>query len=141
MVYTVVAVSQLVLVLALETLHAAAAVQLVTEHLVCLDETLELSSEVSILALKALGVLFESFSFSEEISVVSAVLLRCDSKALDFATDCEVGVFFFFQAQLRVTDLHSNIGIASLLEVDLFSKIEVLSSDSFVISSKGSVLG
>jgi len=44
-----------------------------------LDETLELASQVGILTLKALSMLFKGISFGEEIAIFSAVLLRGDS--------------------------------------------------------------
>lgn len=51
LIHAIVAVFQLISVLALKVVHTATTVELTTEHLICLDETLELASEVGILAL------------------------------------------------------------------------------------------
>ena len=66
--------AQLVLVLALHVLNATATIELTTKHVVRLNEALKLTSQVSVLTLKALGVLFEGIALSEKISIVRAVL-------------------------------------------------------------------
>jgi len=89
LVHSVVAVSELVLVLRLKVVDAAATVQLTAKHLICLHETLELASQIGVLALQALCVLLESFSLGKKVAVVGAVLRLCDSKAFDVASHRE----------------------------------------------------
>ena len=91
---------QLILVLVLETIDAAATVKLTAKHFVSLHETLELTSEVRVLALQALGMLLESFSLSEKVTVVGAALRGCDSEALDIAAHREESVLLLLEAQL-----------------------------------------
>ena len=58
----------------MHSVHAGSAVKLSAEYLVGLHKSFELASQVSVLTLKALGVLVESVSLGQQISVVSAVL-------------------------------------------------------------------
>lgn len=132
--------SELILVLGLQVADATAAIELATKDLICLDETLKLAGQVSVLTLEALSVLLESFSLGEEVTVVSAALRLGHAEALNIASKREEHVLFLFEAELRVTNLDGDISVASLLEVNFLSKIIVFSSDPFVVSTESSVL-
>lgn len=106
LVHAVVALSQLVVVLVLKAVHAAAAIKLATKHLVRLDETLQLAGQVCVLALQALRMLFQRIPLSEEVTVVSPALTRSDAEAFDFASDNEEVVFALLEASLSVSDLN-----------------------------------
>ena len=132
--------SELVLVLSLKVADATAAIKLATKDLICLDETLKLTSQVSVLALEALSVLLKSFSLGEEVTVVSAALRLSHTEAFNIASKCEEHVLLLFETELRVPNLDGDISVAALLEVNLLSKIIVFSSDTFVVSAESSVL-
>ena len=124
----------------MEAIDSATAVKLSAEDLVCLDETLKLSSKVGVLALEAASVLLEGLSLSEEVTVVVSVLLLCNTEALNITSDGEESVLTLLKSHLRVTDLDGDVGVAALLEVNLLSKVVVLSSNSLVVSAESSVL-
>ena len=105
MVYTVVALTTFVLVLRLKTVNAASAIELTSEHLICLDESLKLTSKISVLSLQALSVLFKGVAFGEHVAVVGSVLRVGNAEAFNVATHGKQSVFFLLQTKLRITDL------------------------------------
>jgi hypothetical protein len=128
------------LVLRLEDVHAAAPVELTAEHFVRLHETLKLLRKISILALKALGVLLKGISLGEKVTVVGAVLRASDAKALNVAAASEKSVLFLLKSALRVPNLNTHVSVSALLEVNLLPKIVVFTGNSLVVPSKGGVL-
>ena len=141
LVHAIVAVSKLILVFRLHVIDTTATVKLTAEHLICLDETLELASEVGILALKAASMLLESLALSKKITVVSSVLTLSDAEALNVTPRAEQTVFLFLETELRVADLHRHISVAALLELNFLAKIIVLSTYTLIIPTKSTVLG
>lgn len=133
--------SKLVLVLALEALDAATTIELSTEDLICLNETLKLAGEVSILSLEALSMLLQSLSLGKKVTIVSAALRLGHAEAFNIASQREKHVFLLLEAELRVTDLDGDIGVAAFLEVNLFSKVIVLTSHTLIVSTESGVLG
>ena len=123
------------MVLGLETVDATTTVKLSAEDLICLNETLQFAGEVSILALQALRMLFKGLSLSRKVAIIRTVLVLCYPEALDIASHSEQTVFFFFQADLGVTDLNGDVSVATLLEVNLLSKIVIFLGNSLIISS------
>lgn len=105
-VHSVVALSELVLVLRLEAVDARSAVKLAAKHLVRLDEALQLACQVGVLTLEALSVLFKSISLGKQVTIVRAVLLGRNAKAFDIASDGEELVLLLLQTDLTVTDLN-----------------------------------
>ena len=137
---SVVAVSELVLVLGLQVVDASAAIELATKDLICLNETLKLASQVSVLTLEALSVLLECFSLSQEVTVVGAALRLSHAEALNVASEREEHVLLLLKAELRVTNLDGDISVTALLEVNFLSKVIVLASNTFVVSAESGVL-
>ena len=80
-------------------------------------------------------MLFKSLSLGRQVAIFVTVLVLCYPEALDITSYSEETVFFFFQAELRVTDLNSDISVATLLEINFFSKIVIFLSNSLIISS------
>ena len=74
LVHTVIAVSEFVLVFVLEIVDATATIKLTAQNLISLDETLELTGQVSVLSLKTLCVLLKSITSCEKVAIVCAVL-------------------------------------------------------------------
>lgn len=105
-VHSVVALSEFVLVLGLQAVDSGSAVELAAKHLVGLDEALQLASQVSVLALEALSVLFKSISLGKQITIVRAVLRGRDAEAFNITSDGEQLVFPLLQTDLTVADLN-----------------------------------
>ena len=105
-VHSVVALSELVLVLRLQAVDARSAVKLAAKHLVRLDEALQLACQVGVLTLEALSVLFKSISLGKQVTIVRAVLRGRNAKAFDIASDGEELVLLLLQTDLTVTDLN-----------------------------------
>lgn len=86
-------------------------------------------------------MLLQSLTLSGKISTISPVLCGSDAEGFNVAAYGKEGILTLFKAHLRVSDLHANVGIATFLEVNLFSEVVVLSGDTFVVSAKSSVFG
>ena len=79
LVNSVIALSKFILILSLKAINSASTVELSTQHFICLNETLELASQICVLSLEALSMLLKGISLGEEVTVVGAVLLGGDS--------------------------------------------------------------
>ena len=137
----VVGVSKLVLVLGLEPVDSGSAVELCPEDLVGLAEAIELSGQIDVLSLEDGGVLLKGFFLSEEVAVGVSVLGGDHSEVLDVSSGAVERLFLLFSSDFAVANLYTYVGVAALLEVDLFSKVVVLGGNSLVITSKGSTIG
>ena len=58
------------------------------------------------MALQAVCVLLESFSFSCKVSAVCLILIGRDAKTLNFTSDAEKLVLLLFEAELSVSQLN-----------------------------------
>jgi hypothetical protein len=135
-----IAASELILVLVLEAIDTATAVQLGAEDLISLTEALEFPSKVGVLALKTASVLLKGVSLAEEISVIGSVLAALHAKVLNFSAGGIQGVLLLLKADLGVSNLDGDVGVAALLEVNFFAEVVVLAGDTVVVSSEGTVL-
>ena len=86
-------------------------------------------------------MLLQSLTLGVQVSTISSVLGGSDAEGLDVAAHGKEGILTLLEAHLGVSDLHANVGVAALLEVNLFSEVVVLSSDTLVVSAEGSVFG
>jgi hypothetical protein len=84
-------------------------------------------------------MLFKGLSLSRKVAIIRTVLVLCYPEALDIASHSEQCVFFFFKADLGVTDLNGDVGVATLLEINLLSKIVIFLGNSLIISSQGRI--
>ena len=80
-------------------------------------------------------MLFKSLSLGRQVTIFITILLLCYPEALNITSYSKETVFFFLQAEFRVTDLNGDISIATFLEINLFSKIVIFLANSLIISS------
>ena len=79
----VVAMSQLILVPGVETIHSSSAIKLASKHLVSLAEAVELSCQVYVLTLENRSVLFKGLLLGQKLAVSISVLRGDDSEVFN----------------------------------------------------------
>lgn len=82
----------------------------------------------------------ECFLLLLEVFVASLVLLVQGSLALDVSSRHEQRFFFLFKAELCFSQLHAAVAVATFLELNFSSHVEVFLCDSFVVTAECSVL-
>jgi hypothetical protein len=90
----------------LQTENAAASVQLGSQDFIRLAESLQLSRQVSILALQNGSMSFEGLLLGKQVIVVVAALGGCDSKRLNISSANVKGFLFLLEAHFSVADLN-----------------------------------
>ena len=78
---------------------------------------------------------FKGLSFGRKVTSFVTILVLCYPEALNITSYSKESIFSFLQAELGVSDLNGDISVATLLEINLFSKIIIFLGNSLIISS------
>ena len=132
--------TQLVCVLVLQSEHSGSSVQLLAKHFICLAESIKFTSQIGILVLQYSRMLLKRFFFSGQVCVSISVLAIYLSLVFNVTSDYKQSFLLVFSPNFSISDLHLEFTVAAILKLNFFSSLEILCTQSFVISFQSTTL-
>ena len=120
--------------------HARSAVELRSQHLIGVNESLKLAGQIVVLAEEHTGMPIESILLSELIVEVSAEVGIGDGEALNISSNGMQVLVSILALNILRAKLRAEVAVASLSALDVFSQIIAVSADAVDILSKGADL-